>query len=241
MTEILYLPEPVKAYETTFQARVVDATKDHLELDRTLFYATGGGQPYDTGEIRWQEGKAKVVDVHKQKGTPLHKVQGQLPEPGTEITGEIDWTRREQLMRMHTSQHILSAVVYEQFDGAQTKGNTIHTDYSRVDFDVDSFSDQDLEDIQSAVNDVVAADKPVKGYEEDRESLEARIDTDRTLMHLIPDFIQVLRVVEIPEVDICPCAGTHVQRTGEIGEMNILRTENKGSGRTRIVYELRDA
>ncbi len=236
-TELLYLPDPEKAYDTEFSARVVDASDAHVRLDRTLFYPTGGGQPHDTGTLAAGDEQLRVTDVRKSHGDPLHKVDGPVPETGTEVTGEIDWNRRHTLMRMHTSQHVLSAVVYDRLD-ATTKGNQIHTDYSRVDFDVDDVTDEQLEAIEAACNEVFDDDLPVQGYEEDREELASRIDTDRTLLHLIPDHITRLRVVEIPEVDICPCAGTHVKRTGEIGEMRILRTENKGKEKTRIVYDL---
>lgn len=239
-TELLYLPEPERAYERSFQAQVVEATDSHVKLDRTLFYPTGGGQPHDEGVLEAGDEALEVTDVRKSHGDPLHEVTGTPPEEGAQVQGEIDWSRRNQLMRMHTSQHVLSAVVYERFDGV-TQGNQIHTDYSRVDFDVDAFTDEDLEAIQAACNEVFDDDVPVKGYEEDRDKLAKRIDTERTLLHLIPDHIETLRVVEIPEVDICPCAGTHVRSTGEIGEMRILRTENKGSDRTRVVYDLVDA
>ncbi len=237
-TDILYLPEPDKAYQKTFEARVVDASENHVKLDQTLFYATGGGQPHDTGVLRVGDEPVQVTDVRKQKGDPIHKLAGGLPETGAEVVGEIDWNRRHTLMRMHTAQHVLSAIAYERYDGMKTCGNNISTDYSRVDFETDAFTDAQLEEIQAACNEVFDDDLEVLGYEEDRSSLAERIDTERTLLHLIPDFIQTLRVVEIPDIDICPCAGTHVKSTGEIGEMRILRTENKGSGRTRIVYDL---
>lgn len=237
MTELLYLPEPERAYETTFEARVVDATSDHVELDQTLFYATGGGQPHDTGVLRWDGGEARVVDVRK-KGQPyLHKVAGPPPEEDTEVTGEVDWPRRHALMRMHTAQHVLSAVIWDQLE-AKTCGNNISKDYSRVDFEVDGFTEAQLAEIEAACNEVFEGDIPLEGYEEDRETLEARIDPRSTLLHLIPKSITRLRVVEIPGVDVCPCAGTHVQRTGEIGRLKVLRTENKGAGRTRLAYEL---
>lgn len=235
-TELLYLPDPEKAYERSFTARVVDATTNHVRLDRTLFYPTGGGQPHDTGRLV-ADGEVRVMNVRKDKGTPLHEVDGAPPEEGTQVEGEIDWARRHNLMRMHTAQHVLSAIAYDRFE-TTTKGNQIHTDYSRVDFDVDAFTDDQLETLQSEANAVFDDAIPVKGYEEDRDELKRRIDVDRTLLHLIPDHIQRLRVVEIPDVDICPCAGTHVKDTGEIGELEILRTENKGSGRTRVVYGL---
>ncbi|PSG97996.1 alanyl-tRNA editing protein [Thermoplasmatales archaeon SW_10_69_26] len=238
-TDLLYLPDPERAYEKTFEAEVVEASDDHLKLDRTLFYPTGGGQPHDEGTIEVDGRQLSVTDVRKDHGDPLHEVTGEVPAEGTPVTGEIDWTRRHQLMRMHTAQHVLSAVVYDEWD-AVTKGNQIHTDYSRVDFDVDEVTEDELERIENACNEVFDDDIPVEGYEEERSRLKKRIDTERTLLHLIPDHITTLRVVEIGDVDITPCAGTHVERTGEIGEMRILRTENKGSGRTRIVYDLQE-
>jgi misacylated tRNA(Ala) deacylase len=238
-TELLYLPDPEKAYERSFEAEVVEATDDHVKLDRTLFYPTGGGQPHDEGTIVTGDGEASVTDVRKDHGDPLHELEGPVPEEGATVEGEIDWARREQLMRMHTSQHVLSAVVYDEHD-AVTKGNQIHQDYSRVDFDVDELTDDELETIENACNDVFDDDIAVEGYEEERSRLKKRIDTERTLLHLIPDHITTLRVVEIGDVDITPCAGTHVKSTGEIGEMRILRTENKGSGRTRLVYDLQE-
>lgn len=237
MTDLLYLPEPERAYETTFTARVVDATDQHVQLDRTLFYATGGGQPHDTGVLRWEGGEGRVTEVRK-KGQPyLHKLQGTPPPEGAEVTGEVDWARRHALMRMHTAQHVLSAVVWDTL-AAKTCGNNINKDYSRVDFEVDAFTDAQLAEIEAATNEVFEKDLAIRGYEEDRATLEERIDPRSTLLHLIPKSIQVLRVVEIPGVDICPCAGTHVKRTGEIGRMRILRTENKGANKTRLAYEL---
>jgi misacylated tRNA(Ala) deacylase len=236
-TELLYLPDPERAYETSFEAEVVRSTDNHVKLDRTLFYPTGGGQPHDTGVVEAGDDELRVESVRKDHGDPLHELDGTPPAEGETVRGEIDWHRREKLMRMHTAQHVVSAVAYERF-GATTDGNQIHTDYSRVDFDVDGFTDEQLETIQTEANAVFDDDLPVEGYEEDRAKLKKRIDTERTLLHLIPDHVTTLRVVEIPDVDICPCAGTHVKSTGEIGELEILRTENKGSDRTRIVYGL---
>lgn len=237
-TELLYLPDPERAYEREFSARVVEASKNHVALDKTLFYPTGGGQPHDTGTLETEEGTFMVTSVRNQQGAPRHEIEATPPGEGEAVTGRIDWNRRHKLMRMHTAQHVLSAVAYEAFD-ATTKGNQIHTDYSRVDFDVDAFTEEELETLEAQANEVFDDDVPVKGYEEDRGTLRERIDVERTLLHLIPEHITTLRVVEIPDVDICPCAGTHVRSTGEIGELSILRTENKGKEKTRIVYDLK--
>jgi misacylated tRNA(Ala) deacylase len=98
-TELLYLPEPEKAYERSFEAEVVEATDDHLKLDRTHFYPTGGGQPHDEGTIEADGRQLSVTDVRKDHGDPLHEVTGEVPEEGTTVRAEIDWNRRHQLMR----------------------------------------------------------------------------------------------------------------------------------------------
>src|SRR5262245_42585500 len=107
------------AYLTTCDAVVTDATDDGVVLDRTVFYARGGGQPGDTGELRWEGGGARVVDTVKSRetGAYLHVLEDGVshPAPGTEVTAEIDWERRHVLMRTHTALHSLSGVVFGDY------------------------------------------------------------------------------------------------------------------------------
>ena len=123
-TEILYMPDIEANYIRDFEAKVLAKGTDHVVLDRTAFYAEGGGQPSDTGTLTWDDGKggtasAKVLVVRKM-GDITHHLEGPVPDVGTAVHGMLDWDRRWGHMRMHTSQHILSAVIF-----AEKKASTV--------------------------------------------------------------------------------------------------------------------
>ncbi|HVM45159.1 MAG TPA: alanyl-tRNA editing protein [Candidatus Thermoplasmatota archaeon] len=236
-------------YVRRFEAKVQKTLEDWVLLDRTAFYAEGGGQPSDVGVLSWDGGEARVKHVSK-KGALKHVVEGPLPPAGAQVRGEIDWELRHRHMRMHTSQHILSGVVWKTRTG-RTVGNQLHADRSRIDFEPAKFTADDLRDIENEVNRILALDVPVRCYEEDRAALEARLGQDRNLLNLVPQSVRRLRVVEVydPEerdarfgrtIDVCPCAGTHVARTGEIGAFEIVGRETKGANRDRVEYVLKD-
>lgn len=234
-------------YVRAFDARVLKATtatdtsRPWLLLDRTAFYAEGGGQPSDVGRLAWDGGEARVRHVSK-KGAVKHEVEGELPSQGAVVHGEIDWDLRHRHMRMHTSQHLLSALVWQRLKAA-TVGNQIGAAESRVDF-ATKFDAATLKDLENAANELLSRDLPVRITEEDRAVVEQRTG-ERALLALVPQSVRRLRIVEIldPErgatVDVCPCAGTHVMRTGEIGRMEILGRETKGEGKDRVTYLLK--
>ena len=141
-------------------------------------------------------------------------------------------------MKMHTAQHIISGIVFDDYNKARTVGNQIHTDYSRVDFHPVSFSDQNLKDIENKFNEIIKQNLPIKIYEEERTSLEKRVDQQRCNLDLLPKFITKLRIVEIEGFDVCPCAGTHVRNTSEIPKIGRTKKESKGKDRDRITYSL---
>lgn len=239
-------------YVRSFEAKVQKALDDWVLLDRTAFYAEGGGQPSDIGLLTWDGGEARVKHVSK-RGAVKHQLEGDTPPQGALVHGEVDWALRHAHMRMHTSQHLLSGVVWKMRAG-RTAGNQIHADRSRVDFEPVKFETTDLRDIEAEVNRILAADVPILVYEQDRSVLEERLRAtgggDRSLLNLVPQSVKRLRIVEIadpestvPEyggvIDMCPCAGTHVARTGEIGRMEILGRETKGVDRDRVEYVLK--
>lgn len=235
-------------YVRRFDAKVQKTLEDWILLDRTAFYAEGGGQPSDLGLLSWDGGETRVKHVSK-KGAVKHVVEGALPPAGATVHGEIDWDLRLRHMRMHTSQHIVSGVIWKLRAG-RTVGNQLHADRSRIDLEPAKFSNDDLRDIETEVNRVLALDLPVRCYEEDRSALEARLGQDRNLLNLVPQSVKRLRVVEVydpketlPEfgrtIDVCPCAGTHVARTAEIGRFEIVARETKGVNRDRIEYVLK--
>ncbi|MFB6147698.1 MAG: alanyl-tRNA editing protein, partial [Candidatus Nanohaloarchaea archaeon] len=211
----------------------------YIVLEETLFYPEGGGQPADHGDLSWNESSAHVVDVQKEHGEVRHYLQGELPEPGTEVHGEIDWERRFKHMRMHTAQHILSKVVLDIYD-ATTAGNQIHEDRSRIDFEPVEFDDSDVEKIQNAANSMIAENHRVEKSEMSRDRLESEVEEGRTNLDLIPDHVDPLRVVEIGDEDICPCGGTHVDSLDEIGRIEIVERRSKGADTERLEFILED-
>lgn len=234
MTTLLYMDSMEGTYLREFQARVIKSAKDYVVLDQSAFYPEGGGQPSDTGLLQWENGEGRVVHVAK-KGVIRHIIDGPVPEEGTVVRGILDWERRYAHMQMHTAQHIISGVVFDAY-GGRTVGNQIHADYSRVDFHPVHFSHRHLEDIEEGCNDIIAAGHPVTIYEEDRDSLEKRVNPERCNLDLLPASVATLRIVEIEGYDVCPCAGTHVRSTAEIPPLRIIRKEGKGRDRERIVY-----
>jgi misacylated tRNA(Ala) deacylase len=234
MTKLLYMNDIEGNYIKEFDAKVIKKKDNYVVLDQSAFYPLGGGQPSDTGIIKWVGGEARVAEVQK-KGIIRHIVKGDVPEG--EVHAVLDWDKRFAHMKMHTAQHVISGVVYDMLN-ARTVGNQIHADHSRVDFYPVNFTDEDLKKIEDNVNEVISRGSPVKIYEEERESLEKRTDPLRSNLDLIPTSIKNLRIVEIEGFDVCPCAGTHVKSTSELGRMKIIKKENKGKDKERIVYTL---
>jgi misacylated tRNA(Ala) deacylase len=239
MTELLYYPG--NEYQKEFDSKVskVREVDGYICLKETLFYKEGGGQPADRGKISWNGKEAKVTDVKKKHGEVRHFIEGDFPEPGQEVHGEIDWERRYKHMRMHTAQHVLSWVVLNMYD-ATTAGNQIHEDYSRIDFEPANFSEKDIEKIEKGVNSLIEKELEVKKKEMDRELVEERVQEGRTNLDIIPDSIDPLRVVIIGDEDLCPCGGTHVDNLKEIGRINITERKSKGADVERLEFELEE-
>lgn len=238
MTELLYMPD--NEYQKQFEAEVVKSrdNEGYICLDRTLFYKEGGGQPADHGTLTWDGGEAEVADVQRKNGEIRHQVDN-VPEEGTDVRGEIDWDRRYRHMRMHTAQHVVSYVVLQMFDGS-TAGNQIHEDYSRIDFEPVEFDEEDVEKIEKAANSIIEKDYDVTKKMQDRQKVEEQVEEGRTNLDLIPDSVDPLRIVEIGEIDMCPCGGTHVDSTGEIGGIDIRERRSKGSNVERLEFVLED-
>ena len=226
-------------YLKDFNATVVASDENSVTLDRTLFYPLGGGQNWDTGTISSDNGKFSVTEV-RGRGDIQHFVgEDHGLEVGDAIEGEIDWNRRHAHMRMHTAQHLVSGIVYEMYGGARTVGNQIHSDRSRIDFNPVKFTDEMIEDLFHKANEVVESNLPVTHSIMTREMIISIIPPDRTNMDLLPISVKQLRIIKIGDnLDLCPCAGTHVRALGEIGELEFLGKKNKGKGTTRVKYTL---
>jgi len=238
MTDLRYLPDHDDV--TTFTATVETATDDYIVLDGTYFYPEGGGQPADRGALDWEGGTADVVDVQKEHGDVRHYI-GDLeethPAEGETVTGHVDEERRQKHRRMHTAQHVVSKVVLDEF-GAQTAGNQIHADRSRIDFEPADFSADDVALIEERTNAVIEEDLPVEKKQMARAEAEAQTPEGRGLLDLIPDHVDPLRMVEIGDLDLCPCGGTHVDHLSDVGPIRITNRTSKGADVDRIEFEL---
>ncbi len=227
------------AYQRSCTAKVVSAGADGVRLDRTVFYPTGGGQPGDTGVLRLACGsEIRIVDTRKGEGHDevLHIAEdgAALPAPGSEVAAEIDWDRRHRLMRMHTCMHLLCAVITGDVTGGQ-----VGDAKSRLDFNLPD-TQLDKEAISAALNKLVEADHPVQSRWIDEAELEANPQLVRTMSVKPPMGAGKVRLLEIEGVDLQPCGGTHVRRTGEIGPVRIGKIENKGRQNRRVNIHLAD-
>ena len=221
------------AYQRSCEAEVVSADETGIRLDRTVFYPMGGGQPGDSGVLRLAEGGSlRIVDARKGESLDdvLHIPEegSALPAPGTAVTAEIDWDRRHRLMRMHTCMHVLCSLIEGDVTGGQ-----VGEAKSRLDFNLPD-TQLDKEALTAALNRIVAEDHPVQPRWITDEELAASPQLVRTMSVKPPSGHGKVRLLEIEGVDLQPCGGTHVRRTGEIGPVAIGKIENKGRQNRRV-------
>ncbi|MEZ5245581.1 MAG: alanyl-tRNA editing protein [Acidimicrobiales bacterium] len=240
MTEQLYLADQELRTFTATVTGVEPADEGdggRVLLDRTTFYATGGGQPHDTGTLTIDGADQEVTDVRKQGVDIWHSIGGPLPEVGTEVTGEVDWERRHQLMRTHSAMHVLGGVIWNEYRVLST-GNNMEPLKGRIDYEFDPLPEGFAEKIETAVNAEIAADRPIEVTFLPRETAVEDEDLIRTKVNMIPESVAEIRVVDIVGLDKQADGGTHVRSTGEIGTFTVVKTESKGKGNKRIRWEL---
>ena len=236
---LLFRDDP---YLTTCQATVTEVGDGWVVLDRTVFYATGGGQPGDTGVLRWADGEAAITDAVKGDGPD--EVRHVLadgaapPAPGTAVEALLDWPRRHRHMRMHTAMHLLCSLVEGDVTGGQ-----VGAEKSRLDFNLPATA-LDKEDLTARLNALVAADHPVAARWIEDAELTRRPELVRTMSVKPPMGQGRVRLLLIgtdeTPIDLQPCGGTHVARTGEIGPLRVSKIENKGRQNRRVNLVLED-
>jgi misacylated tRNA(Ala) deacylase len=202
-------------------------------LDRTVFYPTGGGQPGDSGVLRLPDGGAiRIATAVKGDGEEnvVHvPAEGQAaPAAGTKVTAAIDWDRRYSHMRMHTGLHLLCALVPYGVTGGR-----IGADKSSLDFDIGEAA-LDKDALTEGLNRLIREDHPVAPRWIAEQELDAQPELVRTMSVQPPRGAGRVRLLDIPSVDLQPCGGTHVARTGEIGALAVAKIENKGKRNRRV-------
>ncbi|HKE73369.1 MAG TPA: alanyl-tRNA editing protein [Acidimicrobiales bacterium] len=234
-SELLFLHD---AYLRSAPGVVTGVDGDRVTLDRTVFYATGGGQPHDTGVLRWAGGEARVAEVRKDGGEVWHRLEGPVPAVGAEVSEALDWDRRHDLMRTHSALHVLCGVIWHEW-GVPVTGGNMEPLAARMDFELDPTPEGFGPRVEELVAAEIARDRPIEVSFLPRS--EAVLDEAliRTKVSLVPESVPEIRVVDIVGLDKQADGGTHVRSTGEIGRVRVVKTESKGKGnkRVRIVVE----
>ncbi len=240
MARMLYLGD---SYMRECDATVVSAVEGkNVVLDRTVFYARGGGQPCDTGKLVTVPGlEFRVLNVVKKDGEILHELERPVQDPelktGDRVRCIIDWDRRYRHMRMHTASHVLGATMYNDL-GAMITGNQIEADKTRFDFSMEGFDRQAFEEVVKKANAALSQDTELKTYTLPREEA-MKIPGVVKLANALPPAVTELRIVEIPGIDTQADGGTHVRNLKEVGQIELLKLENKGKINKRIYFTLK--
>jgi misacylated tRNA(Ala) deacylase len=233
----------VDAYRREFDATVVEADDEQhrVALRRTAFFPGGGGQPHDLGTLDWGGGPARVTKVKREAGRIWHWLDiPELPVPGTEVQGVLDWDRRHLTMRTHTALHILCGVIWADHKIPVTGGN-MDPGKGRLDFPFESMSAEFGRAIEKRINEEIAAAREILVEFVGRATADEDHALIRTAANLIPREIDPLRVIDIVGLDKQADGGTHVLSTAEVGAVAVTGTESKGKGNKRVRIEVRDA
>jgi misacylated tRNA(Ala) deacylase len=231
-TECLFRDDP---YRKDCQARVIALTEQGgIVLDRTVFYATSGGQPGDSGRLTKADGTAIPIATAVYTDAAKSEI-AHVPVPGApalavgdEVTAAIDWDKRYARMRMHTAMHLLSAVL-----PYAVTGGSVGDAESRLDFDIPE-AGLDKDAISARVNEMIGTDAVVSSRWITDEELAANPGLVKTMSVKPPMGTGRVRLIEIAGLDLQPCGGTHVRATGEIGQVRVTQIEKKGKQNRRV-------
>ncbi len=237
MTLPLFRQDP---YLRQCEGRVSGHTDEGaIVVDQTVFYPTGGGQPGDAGFVQWDNGRIAIATAIKLQGGRIGLVPAEpvaMPPSGAQVMQVLDWDRRHRHMRIHTALHLLSVVIPLPVTGGQ-----IGAERGRLDFDMPDPL-EDVAALDEALNALIERDLPVSEAWITDEELLANPSVVKTMSVMPPMGQGHIRLIRIgqgaDEVDLQPCGGTHVARTGEIGRVEIGRIEKKGRQNRRVTLTL---
>jgi misacylated tRNA(Ala) deacylase len=208
----------------------------YIVLDQTVFYPKGGGQPCDTGKIARGNEIFQVVYVGKYSGEISHEVDHAGLKQGENVHCSLDWDRRYQLMRSHTAAHVFASLLCTG-TGALVTGNQLEEDKIRFDFSIEKFDPEILGSYVDRANELFRKDIQVKSYELPRNEA-LKIPGVVKMAEAFPPNIPFLRIVEIVDIDKQADGGTHVRNLKEVGQIRVIKTENKGKQNRRVYFQL---
>ena len=222
-----------------WDAVVLDVDPEGIVLDRSAFYPGGGGQPPDHGVLLWGGVQTRIVGSHRGDDPRLVPQEGDpLPPVGARVRGAIEDARRTALMRTHSGLHLLSGVVFRDF-GALVTGGNMEPFEARMDFNLPEVPAAFKDAISTACAVEVAADRAIEVSTLPRDQAFAIPDIIRTATNLLPPDLEIVRIVDIVGLDTQADGGTHVASTRQIGDIEVVKVENKGKGFRRLRIRIR--
>lgn len=231
-TEAIYSRD---SYKKEVEATVLEVADEGVIFDKTIFYPGGGGQIHDTGCVTKDKKCIEVINVFKKEGEIFHVLKEDVLEPGDSTILKLDWDRRYRVMRMHTSLHIIGAIMYNDYNVLIT-GSNIEPERARIDFPMNEMNSEIARGIVGKADSIAKEGHEVKVYFMSVDDALKRKDLFR-----VADFSRYekylkenVRIVEIVGVDIELDGGTHVKNTSEIGSIKFLKYESKGKKNRRI-------
>jgi len=241
VTELAFLADPSAAYVRSFRAHITALPPGAVVLDRTFFYPTGGGQPNDRGKLGVPgEEAAEVVDVTKSGSSVMHRVRAspgvlRTLSVGAEVEGVLDWDRRYRHMRLHTGQHLLSARIFAR-TRLRTRKALLAGSGANLDLE-GTLPAQVVPLLAEDLEEALTHPRPVTLRHISRAEWDRNPYAERSGLVPLPAHVDPVRVVEIEASDVCPCGGTHLRSTGEIGRVH-LRPPVPSVGGDRIGFSL---
>lgn len=221
-TQKLYYQDPtLREFPATVLSCEAAGEVWKVVLDQTAFYPEGGGQPADHGVLKTAGGEIAVTDVHEKSGTVIHTCAAPV-EPGTVVTGVLDWARRFDHKQQHSGEHILSGILCRLYD-CDNVGFHLGAETVTIDYNVDITWEQALE-AERLANEAVWADRETEIFYPSSEELAALDYRSKK------ELTGQVRIVEFPEADRCACCGTHVERAGQAGPIKVLSCQKFREG-----------
>lgn len=233
MTERLYYDKTyLQAFDAVAGESEARADGVWLTLDRSAFYPTSGGQPFDTGRLSWTDGQARVADVEADARGVWHRLEGGCPAPGTPVHGEIDWARRFDHMQQHGGEHMLAGTIWRRLRGF-TIGLHLGADFSTIDVELPGgrtrLTDAETVALEDEVNGLIQRDAPCRCWFPGPEELAA------LPLRKAPAVTEHVRIVAFGDFEMCACGGTHPASSGQVGFLKILETA-PARGKMRVSF-----
>jgi len=238
-TKQLYLHD---SYRKEFEAKIQKVNGNGVTLDQTIFHPLTGGVACDTGYLQSDSVKHAVsrVEIDRETKEITHVLDDAAGlKPGDTVKGMITWERRYNLMRLHTAAHLIAAVMYRDYD-ARITGGQVDSDMAKLDFNLPKTEREIFGDAVAKANMEVKKKTPLKIYFLNREEA-LKIPGVIKLAERMPPEVKELRIVEIPGIDLQADGGPHVNNTGEVDEISLVKIENKDKTQRRVYFTTKPA